>query len=471
MEWHFVGRNRHAEIIRDRLRRPGAGPLVVVGEPRIGRTTLVTRALRSQLDEERDQLFELRPGNGRPFSSLRHALPPGTPTTGADAQQVAELLSAQAGGRRPVVLADDAHRADPASMLVLLWLHRHRGAFLLLTHPGADADVRPDPLDCLRYEPGFEYLELPPLSLYEVRVLLAGMLGGPARSATSDALHAATGGNPGLLRDLVLHQALRDHMVQVDGKWALGDTITPGTVLTCRGAEHLLSAVRAAWRELALDRVDDLCRLATWSGLAEHIALIRASVLTFRGRFTEALAMLDEPVDVSTRPHAALMRAVCLGIGLGRTEEALAVLTAAQQQGVLSRTRSLAYQGWLLSLSGRMEEAMVVLTDREPHTDREATLFVNLASALLALASGRSTEAVGFLRRTLAGAEGVRDALPWLTPYLTAYLIDALLLAGRITEATKLAVEFHAAVPSSGWGVVVALATTDVRAPAVALTR
>jgi len=44
-----------------------------------------------------------------------------------------------------------------------------------------------------------------------------------------------------------------------------------------------------------------------------------------------------------------------------------------------------------------------------------------------------------------------------MRPYLRARLIDALLFAGRISEATAVASDFHAGERTSGWDVVVAI--------------
>ncbi|MET8851228.1 ATP-binding protein [Amycolatopsis sp. NPDC004625] len=515
MDWHFVGRAEHLERIRSRLAERAPDPLVVVGEPGIGRTSVVRKALAG-LDPGRDALLEVRPGGHEPFSSLRHLLPSGGRPAGRDAvREVADAVRARAAGRRPVLLADDAHLADHATMLVLQHLNRHAGAFLLLTHPiPAPRPGGGDPVDCLRYERGIQTLRLPPLSVDEVGAVVARLVDGPVRSATTEALHAATAGNPGLLHDIVVRQDLRGRMVREGGRWRLADSPpAEGPALTCRGVAHLLAAVARAWESLALDQVEDLCRLAAWSGAGGEVALVQAAVHLLRGRAAEAFDALDgrgaggagmgavldlrgagaesgrsagsdavpdratpgesfggapengpgaaagHPDD----PHPLLLRAMCLAFGRRNPGEADALLAAAAAASP-HRDRLHAYRGWLLAVAGRGSEAAGVLSGLTHHRDRHAALFAHAAAAIGHLDLGRGAAAVSHLRRALVLAEADRAVLPWMAPYLRAYLIDALLLAGRITEATSLAGEFHAAAPDCGWKVAVAMAALTAAA-------
>jgi len=45
---------------------------------------------------------------------------------------------------------------------------------------------------------------------------------------------------------------------------------------------RLVAATRGAWRELAFDRAEELCRLAAWRGAGAEVAEIRASLLLLR---------------------------------------------------------------------------------------------------------------------------------------------------------------------------------------------
>ena len=95
--------------------------------------------------------------------------------------------------------------------------------------------------------------------------------------------------------------------------------------------------------------------------------------------------------------------------------------------------------------------------------------------AVVELARNSPATAVPHLRRALIAAQSRRDDVPWMVPYLTANLIEALLLAGRLTEATAIASGFHGGKRDNGWNVVATLpefilhrAPTDVAALPVA---
>jgi hypothetical protein len=153
---------------------------------------------------------------------------------------------------------------------------------------------------------------------------------------------------------------------------------------------------------------------------------------------------------------------MCLAFGGEALTEAVELLAARAAGEPAERDALLAYGTWLLATAGCAAEA---LEPARPSANRRAGLFTRTAQAIVALCDGRSADAVHHLRRALVLAEAERVDLPWMAPYLTAFLIDALLLAGRISEATTMAREFHAAAPSCDWGVAVAMAALTSRVP------
>lgn len=107
----------------------------------------------------------------------------------------------------PLVLAvDDAHWADTASLRFLRYLGgRVEGLPVLLVpaarphEPGAASEV----LAQLAETPGATVLRPRPLSAAASGSLVAGRLGADAATPIASACHEATGGNPGLLAELV----------------------------------------------------------------------------------------------------------------------------------------------------------------------------------------------------------------------------------------------------------------------------
>ncbi|MBB1156114.1 AAA family ATPase [Amycolatopsis dendrobii] len=453
MPWPFVGRTELLDRIRAVFAEPGPGPVLLVGPPGMGRSTLLAEALaRAPLSRD-DAVLRLEPAGPAPFASLRGLLPDGFAFTGTPDRAVASVtgeVAARLSGRRPVVAFDDAHLADAYSVRVLRQLRNEHDAIVFATAAGAGAlPSGPDPLDCLRYDLGSRTLRLPRLTEDEVAGILAETLGGPVRPASAEALHASTGGNPGLLHDLVVRDGLAAEMSLSGGMYQLspifpgGQGRAAGEAVTAR----LTDAVACAWQRLSLDQTGELCRLAAWHGLGRSVAPVWAMALLLRGETAAARRVLDTHADRS--PQAEIARAMVVGLGQRNIAAADAVLAAAASSDVRHRARFLACRAWLLAVTGT--PAVVELVD--PGEDREAALFSRAAHAV---AAGRGASAVSHLRRSLAAAEGLRAEMPWFPPYLTACLIDALLLAGRINEATAEAAEFHAGQRGCGWNVAVA---------------
>ncbi|HEX5120950.1 MAG TPA: ATP-binding protein [Pseudonocardiaceae bacterium] len=430
---------------------------MITGERGMGRSAVLTEILRDT-GSKRDEIVHIEPAGNNPGAAVRGFLStmgvvrPATPDLGS---ALASALADRAAGRRIIVAVDDAHLADQASLLALRDLTRRRTATLVVTRAAAAEPVRgPDPSDCLCYERGMLPLRLSALDVDEIGRILADVSGGWPHPATKQAFHTATGGNPALLRDLVAGQLL-DGAAWHDTGWRLGE---PPVAVGCQGVANprLVDATEQAWQQLTLDRVEELCRLAQWCGIGGRVAAIQATTLLLRGRPTAALRVLDSVPD---RPSLVLVRAVVLALGCCRPGVAGDLLLAAARDEPALRHRALACRAWLLAVTGNPVE----LPDGVDRTDRQAALYWRAAQAALALKAGQAPEAVCHLRRAIATADVCRVDLPWMPPFLTGCLIDALLLAGRINEATEAASEFHAGKPCCGWDVAVTIAALASR--------
>lgn len=434
MEWHFVGRTQLLETIRRALRDSATGPFVIAGERGSGRTSLVERLIES------------------PEAARYHVVRIVSSDTPAD-------VAARAGdGPGALLVVDDAHLCDHASLLALRELARRRGAAIVATTLAGTPDRRPDPTDCLRFEPGARTLVLQPLTVEEVAALLSEIAGGHVRQATAAALHSASRGNAALLHDLLVGRGLVDRLTRGTGGWELRQVPRWQGRPRRQGTRHLVEATWDAWRGRAFDRAFELCKAAAWCGEEQLVAVPMAHLLLLRGRPLECLRFLDSlgTGAVETTPHLALARALALANGLGKPQAAADFLLRAALAGGVTRPQPLylAYRAWIMALTG-LGTAEPASVDRD---DRETALFVHAAQAMAELRL-RSERAVFHLRRALALVSGGMEAgPPWLSPHLTACLIDALLLAGRSSEATLLAANFHAAEPASGWEVVSVLA-------------
>jgi hypothetical protein len=452
----FVGRTELSQAIEAILTSERPGPIVISGEPGMGRTRFLSR-LVGQLDTERNAVFVLGKGPG-PLAALRTHLPPDftmEPASTAVIARAAAVITERAGARRPMLVADDVHLTDHATMQVVRQLHREAGAVVLVTQvTNADRPPKPDPLDCLRYEPGLRSFTLPPLAAEEVGLVLNNVAGGQVKGATVAAVHAATGGVPGLLSDLLSDGLLVSAMVDQDGLYQLSERPGQRITLSDSGTERLLSAVDAAWRDLSFDRLTELCKLGLYTGTDADVAQAWAFVLLLRGRAEDGIRFLDGLHQPDTQ-LASMSRALLLALGRGQVDEAGTLLDAASRVHFghwLTGARA-----WLFAATGRPADAMAALRKLSSEQDRKTALFVHATKAVVALADNAPASAVPHLRRAVILAERLRDTLPWMAPYLTACLIDALLLTGRISEATSAAADFHAAQEGCGWDVTVAL--------------
>jgi hypothetical protein len=462
MKWDFVSRAEQIEYVRQAVISRASGTIVVTGEPGMGRTTFLACCLDCA-DPERDQIVLLNPSRGAPHATLRADCLPSLPGS-ATTREVVEALARRAAGRRLIVAADDAHLMDYSSLLALGGLVRRGLALLLLTRPLVTSRLnRPDPTSCLAHDRDTKTIILLPMSVGEVASVLAGVIGGPVPSSTAEAMHAATGGNPGLLRALVAGSQVAEAKSTPGGHGA-DDMTRPSKDLPVIRADYpgtgqLVRATWKAWRELTLDRTDRLCRLGLQCGAAEEIAPIWAMLLLLRGQVSQCTAFL-ESLDAQRRmsPRLAMVGALALALGLGQPDEASELLLASAGQDGKPIEFLLALRAWILAVCGReamVADALAALS----RGDRTTALFFHAAKAMLAELRDQRTESVFHLRRAIASADTSSDDHPWIRPYLQASLIDALLLCGRTKEAVSAAQRFHANEPSSGWDIAVSIDT------------
>ncbi|MEU7751308.1 ATP-binding protein [Micromonospora sp. NPDC049171] len=465
MIWPFTGRTEQLDHIDNVLRRDRPGPLIVTGESGIGRTALLVRAL-DLLDHRRDRVIVVDVGAPRPslatmLTERQMAETTVVPASTPAVVQAAAAATGELRARRTVFVVDDAHLAHHAVIETLRDLHRGTGAVMLLSRPSDPPPPTPDPLDCLRYEPGVRTLVLPPLSEGHTRALVSGVLGGEVATATAEALHAATAGNPGLLHDLLIGNGLAETMVRTRGFWQLPPQLGRRLDLTVRGRDRLLSAMRATWAALSFERLSELCKLALRVGAADETVPVWAFVLLLRGQAAEGLRLLDgldqPPVEEARSVRLVTSRALLLALGLGQVDQAAELLAEAARLNPGREALLLAVRAWVLAVLGHIGAPVAALSPPGPDEDPEAAVFVRSAQALAEFAADRPRQAISHLRRAIIGADALRAELPWFAPYLTGALIDALLLAGRISEATVAAADFHAAQEGCGWDVAVSL--------------
>lgn len=293
-----VGREVQREAVREWVRgsaTAGGGRLIVEGEPGSGRTRLVREALAEAaarglavrygaaealatdlpLRAVLDCLYPEEPGDigdtgatgdprggGAPGGReavvrlLREA--GGSERPGGALLAAMDLLVAQVErwcGRGPLLLVlDDLHWADPASLLV--WRRLGRAVAtgrlrLLLAATRQPLPKRPE-VELLCAELGADLVRLGPLSAVEAAGLLRELLGAPPGPRLREAAERA-GGNPRLLRDLARQWSgvIRVAAGVAELRPGRGD-LPPPPASVSRGLDYLSRAALACLRHAAL---------------------------------------------------------------------------------------------------------------------------------------------------------------------------------------------------------------------------
>lgn len=233
--WPLIGRDDELRHLGELLDRDDASGVVLTGPAGVGKTRLSLECL--QLAAERGcactRVVASRAASTIPFGALAPLLPSGTSAVeqGLTAlRQVTLALSHLAGGRRLVLLVDDAHSLDDASAVVLEQLAATRAAFVIATVRGGDAP--PGPVTALWKDHGLERISLEPLSRTQADDFTRTMLGDDVDDDALAQLWEKTHGNPMFLRELVLGAVQDGSLVCSRGRWHATGPIAPSDRLT-----------------------------------------------------------------------------------------------------------------------------------------------------------------------------------------------------------------------------------------------
>jgi tetratricopeptide (TPR) repeat protein len=297
----FVGRARELDELRAALDQTaeGRGSLVLLsGEAGIGKTRLLQELVR----EARDR--GLRVATGRcwegggapaywPWIQAVRALGGDAEGLAAGAGEsvdpetarfrlfdsVAEFLVETAAGRPLLVVLDDIHAADTASLVMLRFVSESAaGAPVVLvgSYREREAQLHERPESFAELVREATRIPLRGLNVDEVEAYLAGVAGGGPDRALAERLHTFTGGNPFFLGEVV-------RLVGPDGLRD-GDTRIP---------EEVRTLLRRRMADLSPDAVETL-RLAAVVGRDFNLRVLER---TGRLEVARLLEVLDEAGD------------------------------------------------------------------------------------------------------------------------------------------------------------------------------
>lgn len=481
------GRSAELERLLERVRDTAAGRGAVVlieGEPGIGKTTLLDavadRATRSGV--------RVRRGAGEqrqaPFAAITRCLgmdPPSDEPEFVITEAILDRVETWTAGRPVLLVIDDLHRIDPASLVALSRLGRAVDRLALVIVAAHRPMARDEALGTLLAALDAlvtESLTLGPLPEPEVAALVQRLVGVPPAAGLLE-LVAAAGGNPRYIGELVGALTAEGRLRVVGGTATVVEgPDLPGSLARAvlRRLDLLSGQAREVLRAAAvlaprftvpeLSTVVGTSVVALWEvvneALGAGLLLDADAELTFRHDLVRRA--LAEELPVAVRRSLRLRAAKALAAAGAPVERVAEQLLAdgtldAQTAGWLSgaadpliaRAPALAAElldqaidrGLLTGDPARLRLAGALLAAGRP-ADAERT--VRSASAtgaepgyLLARAcfhQGHVERAIAEAERALAG-DGVPDAL---RSRLYGLLGQCLLLLGRVDAAQAAAV-------------------------------
>lgn len=298
----IVGRATEIDHIRRLVDEDGTPALTLVGEPGIGKSTLLdlacARAVQRGITVRRTDADEI--GASQPFGFIGRLLGDAWHPAQADLHPLAvvdlvlDALEAATPDGRQLLALDNLQWADAGSLRVLASVLRryvpHGGKVILAMRPAPVSDALERLLDAAVEVGGFD-LPIAPLTAREVVALARERIGGMPSTNLIRAVEQA-GGNPfyvtTLLRDLEFHQRLRHH----DGGVSLEDgaaTPTLSRLLVRRARElgpdvfELLQSAAVLGRSMALTDLAALRDMSIDATAAAVHAAAEAQLLTIDG--------------------------------------------------------------------------------------------------------------------------------------------------------------------------------------------
>ena len=195
-------------------------------------------------------------------------------------EAVGELIDAAAADQPVVLILDDLHWADAASLDLLCHLFCHRGLHRVLC-VGASREAEAEgnaalgrTLNRLNHDRLLTPLRLSPLSTEHIAVLASDRLGGVISGSLPDTLHRHSEGNPFFAEELLQCWQERGGIASRGGVWELTPAFAPGNI-----PAGISGAVRQRLVRLASDVVWNL-QIASLIGRSFEPELIAAVATT-----------------------------------------------------------------------------------------------------------------------------------------------------------------------------------------------
>jgi DNA-binding CsgD family transcriptional regulator len=225
VEWPLVGRREELELVDSALRADWARGVVIAGVAGVGKSRLAAEgAARAQAQGVAvERVFATRASASIPFGAVAHLLSPDTSAPAPDrlglVREVVDTLARHGGGRRTVLVVDDAHLLDEGTAALVLHLAVRGSAFVIATVRAGEPC--PDAVTALWKDHHAPRLDLQALSKEEVHSLLEGGLAGAVSSRLARWVYSRSEGNPLFACELVLGGLTGGGIDEEHGVWRL----------------------------------------------------------------------------------------------------------------------------------------------------------------------------------------------------------------------------------------------------------
>ena len=223
---HLVGRDAELDLAMKILRQEGAGAVLLVADPGIGKTALAAEIATRLAGEMVVMRVHGSPAlSAVPYGVLAPYLldlpvEQATSPVAILREFWAQFEKRRGGqGARLLLVVDDAHDLDEGSTQILAELVTAGWARLVAT--GRPRPGLPAALLQLWYDGLAERLELHPLDHEGVTELAEKTLDGTIMASAADVLHSVSEGNPLLLRCLLDDSRADGNLVRRNGVWFL----------------------------------------------------------------------------------------------------------------------------------------------------------------------------------------------------------------------------------------------------------
>ncbi|HKA94071.1 MAG TPA: AAA family ATPase, partial [Acidimicrobiia bacterium] len=359
--WPLVG--RVTELTQVAAAMDGeAGGVLFAGPAGVGKTRLAVECmgLASRRGFATAHVRANRSSATIPYGAFAALLPPATSreseSRGDLLRSFAEGVLEHGDGDPLMLVVDDAQDLDDASAALLLHLVLHGGVFPVVTL--RTGEPAPESVVMLWKDELVDRIEVSPLTVADVAMLAADVLGGPVDGTTVHALRTTSEGNVLFLRELILSAVASGSLTDVRGIWRLQGSLSASPRLTELVRMRLGTLDEAERHALEVVSVGEPVAFPTIDALADRACVERL----------EARALVDIEADGGVgqvrMAHPLYGEVLRAELPAGRYQRVCRLLADAVEgagAGELSAEDALRVGVWRLE-SGDTEHAHLLMT-------------------------------------------------------------------------------------------------------------